>query len=241
MKGKRRPPPEVQAAAFRKSYFLPVLFLAVEPVLLEPPDLAPPDFAPPDFEPADFAAVDFVDPPLEAPELFSAVVLVPPALLVADLVADLVAPFEAVLEPPVDLVADFEGFLAADFVAEPPERPPDFDEPPLLDPLPPLVFTVSRRVFAAAKETTVLAGMSISRPVCGLRPLRAARSFDRNLPKPGIETCFPACTASAIAPLLASKIASKTRAAAALLVCVFSAIRSMRSALFICAPGLLEG
>ena len=45
-------------------------------------------------------------------------------------------------------------------------------------------FTASLRALPGLNAGTLLAGISISSPVCGLRPLRAARSRTSKLPKP---------------------------------------------------------
>jgi hypothetical protein len=44
--------------------------------------------------------------------------------------------------------------------------------------------TASLRAFPGLNAGTLLAAISISSPVCGLRPLRAARSRTSKLPKP---------------------------------------------------------
>jgi hypothetical protein len=53
--------------------------------------------------------------------------------------------------------------------------------------------------------TTLLAGMVISSPVRGLRPLRAARSATLKEPKPVKVTESPALSASVITAMVASR------------------------------------
>lgn len=48
--------------------------------------------------------------------------------------------------------------------------------------------------FEAVKEGFLLAGISNSSPVCGLRPFLAARSFNTNVPNPEMGTFLPSNT-----------------------------------------------
>jgi len=84
----------------------------------------------------------------------------------------------------------------------------------------------------ALKLTVVRSGILISVPVRGLRPVREARVRRVNFPKPGMDSDPAACTASEMAPDAVSKIASTTRAAAALVSSALSATASMNSDLF---------
>jgi hypothetical protein len=84
----------------------------------------------------------------------------------------------------------------------------------------------------ALKPTVVRSGILISVLVRGLRPLRAARVRRVNFPNPGMDSDPAACTASEMAPDAVSKIASTTRAAAALVSSAFSATALMNSDLF---------
>lgn len=66
--------------------------------------------------------------------------------------------------------------------------------------------TASLSALPGLKAGTLLAGISISAPVCGLRPLRAERSRTSKLPKP---------ISWILSPFLsASKIVSKTESTA---------------------------
>jgi hypothetical protein len=86
----------------------------------------------------------------------------------------------------------------------------------------------------ALKPTVVRSGILISVPVRGLRPVRAERVRRVNFPKPGMDSDPAACTASEMAPDAVSKIASTTRAAAALVSSALSATMSTKSDLFMC-------
>ena len=55
-------------------------------------------------------------------------------------------------------------------------------------------FMTSLNVELAAKLTPLLAGMRTAAPVCGLRPMRAARRVGRKAPKPTTATRRPAFT-----------------------------------------------
>ena len=57
-------------------------------------------------------------------------------------------------------------------------------------------FTASLSALPGLKAGTLLAAISISLPVCGLRPLRAARSRTSKLPKPINCTLSPFARAS---------------------------------------------
>lgn len=53
-------------------------------------------------------------------------------------------------------------------------------------------FNISFNVLLGEKPMALLAGRSISSPVLGLRPLRAARRFNVNVPNPDKVSLFPA-------------------------------------------------
>src|SRR5687767_10711329 len=76
----------------------------------------------------------------------------------------------------------------------------------------------SRKPFPALNLGVLLAGMKISRPVWGLRPLRAARDITVNVPNP---------TSVTLSPLLNASWTLSTSAFSA-----FSACRLVRSASF---------
>jgi hypothetical protein len=128
---------------------------------------------------------------------------------------------------------------APDLAAVPPLRAVLARVPPALPRAAPFSGALRRLVLRcsfsprpALKPTVVRSGILISEPVRGLRPLRAARVRRVNLPKPGIDSEPAAWTASEIAPEAVSKIASTTRAAAALVSSALSATMSMNSDLF---------
>ena len=66
-------------------------------------------------------------------------------------------------------------------------------------------------------------------PVCGLRPVRAARPFTEKVPKPTKETDSPSFKEPVIAPIAASN----ARPAAAFERSVYAVIASIRLGLFI--------
>jgi hypothetical protein len=213
----------------------PLLFEPDEPPLLEPDD-------PPLFEPEDEPPLRLLPPPDDPPLLRDEAdpPLFEPLLRVED-------------DPPL-----FEPLLRVDD-----EPPPDFD--PDERELPPLFEVAARAAAAptaapaaapaavargflrrdvlrcslsprpALKPTVVRSGILISVPVRGLRPLRAARVRRVNFPNPGMDSDPAAWTASEMAPDAVSKIASTTRAAAALVSSAFSATVSMNSDLFMFA------
>jgi hypothetical protein len=212
----------------------------------EPPDELPPLFdallreePPPDelpllLEPLLFDAVlrDDDEPPLLLDELLREELPPddePPLLLDPLLREELPPLFDAELrvdEAPLLL----DPLLRED---DPAARDDDREEP---DDEPELLFRrevlrCSFRPRPALNATVVRSGMVISVPVRGLRPVRAARVRFVNFPKPGIDSAPAACTASAMAPDAVSKIASTTRAAAALVSSAFSATASMNSPL----------
>src|SRR5690606_25904991 len=76
------------------------------------------------------------------------------------------------------------------------------------------------------------AGMSISAPVAGLRPLVALRCVAAKVPKPTRRTSSPPLSAE----VMASKTASTAAAAWALVRSAFSATAALRSFLFIAFP-----
>jgi hypothetical protein len=196
---------------------LPLLFdelLREEAPPDEPPlrELEPLLFAPVLREPDDDPLLRDELPPLFDPPLFDALLFDAPL-------------FAALL---------FDALLRDDEPPELPERDDDDREEP--DDEPELLFRrevlrCSFRPRPALKATVVRSGMVISAPVRGLRPVRAARVRLVNFPNPGIDSAPAACTASAIAPDAVSKIASTTRAAAALVSSALSATASMNSPL----------
>jgi hypothetical protein len=242
-------PPLFAPPLFAPPLFAPPLFAADEPPLFAADE-------PPPREPAEllFAAVprDAADPPLFAallrvddPPLFAPPELLAPALF---------APPEDDFAPPLDRDVDARALPPPDRVPPPLER----DEVELVF-FPPVAaraaaaptaapaaapaavasgflrrevlrFSFSPR--PALKPTVVRSGILISVPVRGLRPLRAARVRRVNFPNPGMDSDPAACTASEMAPDAVSKIASTTRAAAALVSSAFSATASMNSDLF---------
>src|SRR5512143_1300787 len=84
----------------------------------------------------------------------------------------------------------------------------------------------------AVKRGTVDAEILISAPVCGLRPVRAARLDDLKVPKPTRVTESPFATALTTA----SRIASRALPAAALLMSASDAATSINSDLFMYIP-----
>jgi hypothetical protein len=223
----------------------PPLLEPDEPPLLEPdePPLFEPEDDPPLFEPEDDPPLllrDDADPPLfepllrvdDEPPLFE------PLLRVED-------------EPPPDFDPDERELPLPDF--DPDDRelllPPPFEvaaraaaaptAAPAAAPAAVASGFLRRDVLRcslsprpALKPTVVRSGILISVPVRGLRPLRAARVRRVNFPNPGMDSDPAAWTASEMAPDAVSKIASTTRAAAALVSSAFSATASMNSDLF---------
>lgn len=91
---------------------------------------------------------------------------------------------------------------------------------------------MSFRALPALKEGTLAAAIWIGAPVCGLRPVRAARSFTLKEPKPTSATELPDFKDEA----MASVIASIARAAAAFGKSAVSATASINSDLFTLSP-----
>ena len=60
----------------------------------------------------------------------------------------------------------------------------------------------------ALNDGTFEAEICIDAPVCGLRPVRAARLLTKKLPKPVMETLSPLARAPEIAPVTADKARS---------------------------------
>src|SRR5208282_5232169 len=89
------------------------------------------------------------------------------------------------------------------------------------------LLTVALSWAPGLKRTLFDAGMVISSPVAGLRPLPAARVLTENVPKPTRRTSSPLFSAWVIAPITASSASP----AAALEVSVASATASINSAL----------
>jgi hypothetical protein len=196
-----------------------------EPPLFDPPLLEEDEDEPPLFDPL----LRDDDEPLDPPELRDEddEDELPP--LLEPLLRDDDPPllFDAVLRDGDDPPLLFEAVLRDD---DERELPPD-DEPDVLV-LRREVLRCSFRPRPALKLTVVRSGMRISVPVRGLRPVRAARVRRVNFPKPGMDSDPAACTASEMAPDAVSKMASTTRAAAALVSSAFSATASMNSDLF---------
>jgi hypothetical protein len=212
-----------------------------EPPLLLPLLLLPLLLLPPDDEPllrddADPPLLRVDDPPLfdpeEDPPLFDPEddppLFDPPLLLLAPLLRDDV-------DPPLDPELLFLPPLAARAAAAPTAAPAAAPAAVAIGFLRRDVLRCSLRPRPALKPTVVRSGILISVPVRGLRPLRAARVRRVNFPNPGMDSDPAACTASEMAPDAVSKIASTTRAAAALVSSAFSATVSMNSDLFMFA------
>jgi formyltetrahydrofolate-dependent phosphoribosylglycinamide formyltransferase len=87
----------------------------------------------------------------------------------------------------------------------------------------------SRKPFPARNFGVLLAGMKISRPVCGLRPFRAARDITEKVPNPTSVTLSPLLSAFWTPSMRAFKAFS----AWCLVISASSAILATRSALFI--------
>src|SRR5436305_3837930 len=85
----------------------------------------------------------------------------------------------------------------------------------------------------AVNLATRRAAILIVAPVCGLRPLRAFRCEIENVPKPISATRSPFFNA----PVMLSTVVSIAPAACVLLMPQPAAMRSIKSALFIVAPG----
>ncbi len=209
----------------------PPLFDALPPLLLEP--LLFEALPPPLLEPLLFEAL----PPLLLP------LLLLPALLVALPRVDeppLLAALPRDAEPPLLLVPLLfdavvrEPRVAAFAAAAPSAAPAAAPAAAASGLLRRLVLRCSFRPRPALKPTVVRSGILISVPVRGLRPVRAERVRRVNFPKPGMDSDPAACTASEMAPDAVSKIASTTRAAAALVSSALSATMSTKSDLFMC-------
>jgi len=225
---------------------LPPLFDPDEPPLFdpdEPPLLLPPDDEPllrDDADPPLFAALLRVDePPLFAPDELPPLFEPdddPPLLLLAPprLDDDPLDPPEPLPPDRDDDEVDVDVFLpeAARAAAAPTAAPAAAPAAVAIGFLRREVLRCSFSPRPALKPTVVRSGILISVPVRGLRPLRAARVRRVNFPNPGMDSDPAACTASEMAPDAVSKIASTTRAAAALVSSAFSATVSMNSDLF---------
>src|SRR5574340_1084653 len=96
--------------------------------------------------------------------------------------------------------------------------------------------TAALKPAPAVKRGTVDAAILISAPVCGLRPVRAARLEDLKVPKPTRVTVSPFETALTTA----SRMASSALPAAALLMSASVAATSINSDLFMDIPWLVE-
>jgi hypothetical protein len=90
--------------------------------------------------------------------------------------------------------------------------------------------TAALKVAPAVKRGTVVAAILSSLPVCGLRPIRAARFDDLKLPKPTRVTGSPLETDLTMAAMTADSAFS----AAALLISASLAVISISSDLFMC-------
>src|SRR5690554_7188195 len=88
--------------------------------------------------------------------------------------------------------------------------------------------TASLSALPALKLGTLAALISIGSPVCGLRPVRAARSLTVKIPKPTRETVSPFLRLS----VTLSIMASSARLAAALGISADAAMASISSDLF---------
>src|SRR5690606_27731646 len=95
--------------------------------------------------------------------------------------------------------------------------------------------TASLRALPALNPGILEAAIWISAPVCGLRPVRAARSLTENVPKPTSTTDSPFFNA----PVMLSTTASSARPAAAFGMSADAAIASISSVLFTLNPFLI--
>jgi len=98
------------------------------------------------------------------------------------------------------------------------------------------LFTESFKALPGLKVGSVAALIWIGAPVCGLRPVRAARSFTENVPKPTNATDSPLVKVSVIAAI----VASNARPAAAFGMSADAAIASINSDLFTVFPFIIE-
>jgi hypothetical protein len=229
----------------------PPLLEADDPPLLEPDDPplleadAPPLLAPDDpplFEPDEPPLLrDEADPPLfEPPDADEPPLRVddepPPEPLDFDPDERALLPLDRVLLLPPPLRVELELLffppVAARAAAAPSAAPAAAPAAVATGFLRRDVLRCSLSPRPALKPTVVRSGILISVPVRGLRPLRAARVRRVNFPNPGMDSDPAAWTASEMAPDAVSKIASTTRAAAALVSSAFSATASMNSDLF---------
>lgn len=101
----------------------------------------------------------------------------------------------------------------------------------LRNPLNPVIcdYNLPDNSLPALKRATFLALILITSPVCGLRPLRAARLETEKVPKP---------TSVTLSPFFKVLVTASTKASMAVFACVFvmpdsSAICAINSALFI--------
>src|SRR5437588_8707136 len=92
--------------------------------------------------------------------------------------------------------------------------------------------TASLKDFPAFTRGTVAAGIEISLPVAGLRPVRAARSVRSKVRNPGSWTLSPAATASVMTASKAERVSLTDVAVWP----VFLAIALTSSVLFIVSP-----
>ena len=197
------------------------LLLLEDPLLLEPPLLLLLDEPPLLLEAVLFAALLRVEEPL--------LLLDDPPLLLE------LPPLERVLVPLLLLDEVVREPRVAAFAAAAPSAAPAAAPAAVVSGLlRRLVLRCSLSPRPALKPTVVRSGILISVPVRGLRPVRAERVRLVNFPKPGMDSDPAACTASEIAPDAVSKIASTTRAAAALVSSALSATMSTKSDLFMC-------
>ena len=95
-----------------------------------------------------------------------------------------------------------------------------------------IYFTLLAKSVPALNFATFLAGILISVPVCGLRPVRAARLVTAKVPKPTSDTEPPFFRVVFTAPM----VASKARVAAALEMSACLAMCSISSVLFTKVP-----
>jgi hypothetical protein len=213
------------------------LLLETAPRDDEPPEDEPPlllEAVPRDEPPPLLAVLPRVDdPPDDAPPLLL------PLLRVDELPDEDPPPLFAELPravPPLfaDDVVPREPRLAALAAAAPSAAPAAAPAAVVSGLLRRLVLRCSLSPRPALKPTVVRSGILISVPVRGLRPVRAERVRRVNFPKPGMDSDPAACTASEMAPDAVSKIASTTRAAAALVSSALSATMSTKSDLFMC-------
>jgi hypothetical protein len=209
-------------------------------LLDDPPELLPPPRDEDELPELLLPLLLLDDPPELLPPLRDEDEL--PELLLPLLLLDELPPLLREVLPPLDpplrelppLLLLREPLVAALAAAAPSAAPAAAPAAVVSGDLRRLVLRCSFRPRPALNATVVRSGILISAPVRGFRPLRAERVRLVNFPNPGMDSDPAACTASEMAPDAVSKIASTTRAAAALVSSAFSATLSTKSDLFMC-------